>query len=331
MNFPFVNTEKILIVGSGSSVDLLPREFFLKIPIISINWSFVYIPEENLQHINFCSDFKNHAEQIKKRGFKVPPLVLTKYDFKQVYQYQISKDLTCIASSSNSTFRAIDLAYKLNPKKIYMIGIDLQGADGQKIKELKFLKRINYDLPEIKNIFENDVKEIELAKKRMCSEGMKLINLSPCSRIPQDEKIGEIKMDETMKPNYRPEGKPKEKISEKEPKLKTFGNTDSNGAEKNVKDLEKFGNPDAFKLICKASSEEEGWMKSTKAMEVQGIGCIVQVTTQQGDNIAEALTFVPGAKIKENFLVKKSFNKKNEIIGEENELISRKLISKHES
>jgi len=37
-------------------------------------------------------------------------------------------------------------------------------------------------------------------------------------------------------------------------------------------------------------------MKSTKAMEVPG-GCVVQVTTQQGDDVAEALTFVPGVNI----------------------------------
>jgi hypothetical protein len=33
-------------------------------------------------------------------------------------------------------------------------------------------------------------------------------------------------------------------------------------------------------------------MKSTKAMPI-GNGCLVQVTTQQGDNVAEALQFVP--------------------------------------
>lgn len=32
-------------------------------------------------------------------------------------------------------------------------------------------------------------------------------------------------------------------------------------------------------------------------MEIEGVGCVVQVTTQQGDNIAEALTYVPGVKI----------------------------------
>lgn len=78
---------------------------------------------------------------------------------------------------------------------------------------------------------------------------------------------------------------------------KTLGNTDVNGATKNVKDIVFFGNGDTFKLISKASSQNEGWMKSTKAMEIKNVGCVIQVTTQQGDNIAEAITFVPGVKI----------------------------------
>ena len=80
---------------------------------------------------------------------------------------------------------------------------------------------------------------------------------------------------------------------------KSLGNTTSNGATKNVKDIVFWGNGDTFKLISKASSKAEGWMKSTKAMEVSGLGCVIQVTTQQGDNIAEALTFVPAAKVRE--------------------------------
>jgi hypothetical protein len=38
-------------------------------------------------------------------------------------------------------------------------------------------------------------------------------------------------------------------------------------------------------------------MKSTKAMQIDGVGCVVQVTTQQGDNVSEAVTFVPNVKI----------------------------------
>jgi hypothetical protein len=79
---------------------------------------------------------------------------------------------------------------------------------------------------------------------------------------------------------------------------KTLHNSDISGAKKNVKDIEVFGNGDLFQLLSKASSEQEGWMKSTKAMEIENIGCVVQVTTQQMNpdgsySIAEALTFVP--------------------------------------
>lgn len=62
---------------------------------------------------------------------------------------------------------------------------------------------------------------------------------------------------------------------------KSLGNSDANGTRKNVKDVKFWGDSDAWKLICKAWSEEEGWMKSTKAMEIKGVGCLVQVTTQQ--------------------------------------------------
>ena len=82
---------------------------------------------------------------------------------------------------------------------------------------------------------------------------------------------------------------------------KTLHNTDVSKAQNNVPDLVVFGDGDTFKLICKASSQSEGWMKSTKAMSVPG-GCVVQVTTQQRNPdgsyaLAEALTFAPGAKI----------------------------------
>jgi hypothetical protein len=87
--------------------------------------------------------------------------------------------------------------------------------------------------------------------------------------------------------------------------MKTLHNTDQNGATKNVRDITFFGNGDTFQLICKASSELEGWMKSTKAMEIPGVGCVVQVTTQQRNldgsySLAEAVTFVPGCRIAED-------------------------------
>lgn len=80
-------------------------------------------------------------------------------------------------------------------------------------------------------------------------------------------------------------------------KEKTLHNSASSDASKNVEDIKFWGDGDTFKLISKASSKGEGWMKSTKAMEIENVGCVVQVTTQQGDNIAEAVCFVPAVMI----------------------------------
>ncbi len=96
--------------------------------------------------------------------------------------------------------------------------------------------------------------------------------------------------------------------------MKTVNNTSAEQAKQQVSDIQFFGNGDTFKLICKASSKSESWMKSTKAMQIDNLGCVVQVTTQQGDNVSEALTFVPNAKIKE-------------IKDSEGKVIERKLVS----
>jgi hypothetical protein len=72
-------------------------------------------------------------------------------------------------------------------------------------------------------------------------------------------------------------------------------------AKANIKDLVTYGDTDTFRLLCKASSNEEGFMKSTKVCNVPG-GCIMQVTTQQRNPdgsyvVAEALTYVPNVHI----------------------------------
>ena len=84
-------------------------------------------------------------------------------------------------------------------------------------------------------------------------------------------------------------------------KEKDLGITEVRGAKANISDLVVYGDGDTFKLLCKASSQEQGWMKSTKVCNVPS-GCIVQVTTQQKNPdgsyaVAEALTFVPGVQI----------------------------------
>jgi len=82
---------------------------------------------------------------------------------------------------------------------------------------------------------------------------------------------------------------------------KDLGITEVKGAKANIKDLIVYGNGDTFALLCKASSEEQGWMKSTKVCNCIG-GCIVQVSTQQRNPngsyvLAEALTYVPNMNI----------------------------------
>ena len=78
---------------------------------------------------------------------------------------------------------------------------------------------------------------------------------------------------------------------------KTLNNSDINGTRKNVPDVEVYGDGDTFALWCKASSEAQGFFKSTKVANVPG-GCLVQTETQQKNPdgsyaLSQALTFVP--------------------------------------
>jgi hypothetical protein len=93
-------------------------------------------------------------------------------------------------------------------------------------------------------------------------------------------------------------------LHQKKEFVKTLHNSTVSGAKVNVKDIKVVGNGDMFQLLCKASSEAEGWMKSTKAMQLND-GCLVQVTTQQRNPdgsyaVAEALSFAPNSIIVED-------------------------------
>ena len=79
---------------------------------------------------------------------------------------------------------------------------------------------------------------------------------------------------------------------------KTLDITDIKGARATIPDINVFGNGDLFALMSKASSESQGWMKSTKVMPIEGGGAVVQVSTQQKNPdgsyaVAEALAYVP--------------------------------------
>ena len=76
---------------------------------------------------------------------------------------------------------------------------------------------------------------------------------------------------------------------------RTLTNTNTADAKAAVNDLVIHGDPDTWRLLCKASSKNQRWMKSTKAMAVPG-GVVIQTETrEEGRTIAtsQALVFVP--------------------------------------
>ena len=80
---------------------------------------------------------------------------------------------------------------------------------------------------------------------------------------------------------------------------KASSNSSEDTVDEDVSDVVMLGvdiNP--WRLLCKSYSEKDGWMKSTKALDLHGKSVLVKVTTQQGDNVSEALTTVEGRLVK---------------------------------
>lgn len=76
-----------------------------------------------------------------------------------------------------------------------------------------------------------------------------------------------------------------------------LSNTSTADTAATTPDLEVAGDPDAWELVCKASSAEQGWSKSTKRRRVPG-GWLYQVSTEHRSGgavvaCAEALALVP--------------------------------------
>lgn len=57
------------------------------------------------------------------------------------------------------------------------------------------------------------------------------------------------------------------------------------------------GDNNIWQVLTKYISADGKITRSTKAMEILRAGCVVQVTTKEGDMIAESLCFVPGVRI----------------------------------
>lgn len=83
---------------------------------------------------------------------------------------------------------------------------------------------------------------------------------------------------------------------------KALTNVDTKTATETTSDIIVIGNPDNLQLLCKAGSKRQGWMKSSKAMEVEGVGCLVQFTSERQSkdglwSIAETSSFFPNTTI----------------------------------
>lgn len=83
-------------------------------------------------------------------------------------------------------------------------------------------------------------------------------------------------------------------------------NTSAADVKQNTSDAKFFGNGDMFQLLGKFSSKAQGTMKSTKAMQIDNVGCVIQSSTERVDtegkiSVAECMVFVPACHVKEEF------------------------------
>lgn len=97
-----------------------------------------------------------------------------------------------------------------------------------------------------------------------------------------------------VKQAVKPKVEPKVEVTVAE---KTIDVVDALSLVEKVSDVSIYSNcVSDWVTLHKVSSESEGWFKSTKALDLK-TGVLIQVTTQQGDNVAEALQFCPGVKL----------------------------------
>jgi hypothetical protein len=60
-----------------------------------------------------------------------------------------------------------------------------------------------------------------------------------------------------------------------------------------------------FELISHVETKDKFMSKTTEAMEIEDVGCLINVTIQKGDQIAASATFVPGVIIEDSPVGKK--------------------------
>lgn len=177
----------VILAGSGSSIDSLPAFAFKDNFVISLNWSFLYVPATQTDHFNYISDFsKEKWIDIIKTMKLVPPVnIFGKHDFTIGASFQLTKDFNTCSSACGSGFRGLDLAYKLQPEVIILAGIDLKGCYAEKVKPYQIQLEL-YDRSDLDFMLNQEAEGFIKAIKQIRAEGIKVINISKTSRIPFD-------------------------------------------------------------------------------------------------------------------------------------------------
>jgi hypothetical protein len=57
------------------------------------------------------------------------------------------------------------------------------------------------------------------------------------------------------------------------------------------------GDPDKWQLLSKYVSTDKSLITSTKAMEIEGVGCVVSEYRKEGIAVSTTSVFVPGVKV----------------------------------
>ena len=86
---------------------------------------------------------------------------------------------------------------------------------------------------------------------------------------------------------------------------KSLRNTNVEDVRRTTSDVVVVGDGDLWLLLSKASSEIQGWMKSCKAMQIEGVGCVVQTTSERRNpdgswSVSDTQCFVPGVRVSDD-------------------------------
>ena len=74
------------------------------------------------------------------------------------------------------------------------------------------------------------------------------------------------------------------------------------------KDLKTVGDC-SFVLISEVSSKSQRYTRTVRAMEVKGVGCVLQTTIQFKNSVSVTSCFLPNCRIEKYFIDKVAYRK----------------------